>query len=122
VRILFKVHENLTINSLSIEGKVFPHYGVNMIVKEFESKLQSTYPFCCRERQELQQLINEYQEICRSYEETSDSKKMIARAYELLADGKTELSKIITLMRLAVKIIKTCNGLRTWTKQSVSTP
>ncbi|NHJ48315.1 MAG: hypothetical protein FK733_11065 [Asgard group archaeon] len=87
-----------------------------MIVKEFENKLRTTFPVYCSESLEIQRLINEYVDISNSYEETSDSKKMISKAFELLAEGEVELNKIVTLMRLAVKIIKTCNGLRTWTK------
>lgn len=83
-----------------------------MSVWEFESKLKSTCPLCCKDRKLLNELLEEYNHIKDSYEETSDSKKMVAKAFQLLSDSDVEISKIVTLMRLAVKIIKSCNGLR----------
>ncbi len=83
-----------------------------MSVEEFETKLKSTYPLCWKDRQKLNELIEEYNHIKGSHEETYDSKKMVAKAYQLLIESDVEISKIITLMRLAVKIIKSCNGIR----------
>ena len=83
-----------------------------MSVKEFEIKLKSTYRLCCKDGKVLYDLLDEYNRVRDSYEETSDSRKMVAKAFQLLSNPEVEISKIITLMRLAVKIIKSCNGLR----------
>ncbi|HUT79599.1 MAG TPA: hypothetical protein VMZ29_00235 [Candidatus Bathyarchaeia archaeon] len=61
---------------------------------------------------EFNRLFQEYNRIKIAYEETNDALKMKLKAFEFLEKCSPNYEKAITSMKLAVKIIKSCNGLR----------
>ena len=60
---------------------------------------------------EIVTLINEYWDLAEEYDETRDAKKVRAKADEYLYGESKDLNRALNLMRLAVKILKACNGL-----------
>ena len=60
---------------------------------------------------EIVSLISEYWDLAKEYDETRDAKKVRAKADEYLYGESQDFHKALKMMRLAVKILKACNGI-----------
>ena len=83
-----------------------------MSINETYSKLRSTFAVCNEHTKELRALFLEYESIQRRYEEPKDAMKMKDKASDLIGSCSPDYKKALQYMRLAVKIMKVCNGIK----------
>lgn len=60
---------------------------------------------------ELFELLTEYIELRNSFEEPVDAKKLRVKAEECLQEESIDYDRACNLLKLAMKIMKTCNGI-----------
>ncbi|MBN1328811.1 MAG: hypothetical protein JXA54_04995 [Candidatus Heimdallarchaeota archaeon] len=83
-----------------------------MSSKDICEKRYSTFTISNEFTKKFNNLLQEYEKIKRAYQETNDSLKMKFKAFEFLGKSSPDFEKAVKCMRLAVKIIKACNGVR----------
>lgn len=60
---------------------------------------------------ELFELMTEYLKLRNNYEEPIDAKKMRVKAEEYLHEESIDYDRAYNLLKLAMKIMKACNGI-----------
>ncbi|MHA1124135.1 MAG: hypothetical protein ACTSO7_00495 [Candidatus Heimdallarchaeota archaeon] len=82
-----------------------------MSLEDVKNNCQDCFTRPVRENKEIVSLINEYWDLAKEYDETRDAKKVRQKADEYLYGDDRNLKRALSLMRLAVKILKACNGV-----------
>ena len=83
-----------------------------MSLNETYSKLRTTFAVSDEYTKELRVLFLEYESIQRRYEEPKDAMKMKDKAIDLIESCSPDYKKALQYMRLAVKIMRVCNGIK----------
>ena len=82
-----------------------------MSLEDVKNKCQDCFPQPVSENKEIGSLMNEYWNLAKEFNETRDAKKVRQKADEYLYGDSKDLGRVLRLMRLAVKILKACNGV-----------
>ena len=82
-----------------------------MSTEDVKNICQDCFPQEVNENKEIVSLIKEYWHLAKEYNETGDAKKVRLKADEYLYGDDKDLKRALRLMRLAVKILKACNGV-----------
>jgi hypothetical protein len=82
-----------------------------MSSEDVKNTCRDCFPQPVNENKEIISLIKEYWDLAKNYDETRDAKKVRQKADEYLYGDEKDLKRALRLMRLAVKILKACNGV-----------
>jgi transcription elongation factor Elf1 len=82
-----------------------------MSVNDVEMNCHSCGVKIKSDHKEISLVINEYWSLAKEYDEIKDAKKVRRKAEEYLYCEPKDLDRALNLMRLAVKILKACNGI-----------
>lgn len=83
-----------------------------MAIEDVETKYQLTFPANSRDSKTLSKIVSEYNKLLEDFEEPKDAQKLRLKAYELAEYDSQDITTALKTMRLALKIMKSCNGLR----------
>ena len=78
---------------------------------DIENERQVDYLSLFKNSNELYKLITEYLKLKSEYDEPLDAKKMRTKAEEFLRKKDCDYQKVLRLMKTALKIMKSCNGI-----------
>ena len=79
---------------------------------EVEQKKQLDMLVISEKNYELFELLTEYLKLKNNYQEPKDAMKMREKAEECLKHEFMDCDKAYSLMKIAMKIMKACNGLK----------
>ncbi len=82
-----------------------------MSTEDVKNNCQDCFTLPVNKNKEIVSLIQEYWNLTKEYDETRDAKKVRQKADEYLYGEEKNLKRALSLMRLAVKILKACNGV-----------
>ncbi len=83
-----------------------------MAIEDVDEKYQLTFPANSRDSKILSKIVCEYNKLLEDYEEPKDAQKLRLKAYELAEYDSQDITSALKIMRLALKIMKSCNGLK----------
>jgi hypothetical protein len=83
-----------------------------MAIDDVDIKYQLTFPANSREAKTLSKIVGEYNKLLEDFEEPKDAQKLRLKAYELAEYNSQDIISALKTMRLALKIMKSCNGLK----------
>lgn len=83
-----------------------------MAIEDIDEKYQLTFPANSRDSKTLSKIVCEYNKLLEEFEEPKDAQKLRLKAYELAEYNSQDISSALKIMRLALKIMKSCNGLK----------
>lgn len=83
-----------------------------MAIEDVDIKYQLTFPANSKVAKTLSKIIGEYNKLLAEFEEPKDAQKLRLKAYELAEYNSQDITSALKAMRLALKIMKSCNGLR----------
>ncbi|MBK5112071.1 MAG: hypothetical protein KGD59_04155 [Candidatus Heimdallarchaeota archaeon] len=83
-----------------------------MAIEDLDLKYQLTFPANSKEAKTLSKIVSEYNKLLEDFEEPKDAQKLRLKAYELAEYNSQDITTALKTMRLAIKIMKSCNGLR----------
>ncbi|NHJ32085.1 MAG: hypothetical protein FK732_04415 [Asgard group archaeon] len=83
-----------------------------MAIDDVDAKYQLTFPANSKEAKILSKIVCEYNKLLEDFEEPKDAHKLRLKAYELAEYNSQDITSALKTMRLALKIMKACNGLR----------
>jgi len=83
-----------------------------MAIEDVEVKYQLTFPANSKEAKNLSKIVGEYNKLLEDFEEPKDAQKLRLKAYELAEYNSQDITSALKTMRLALKIMKSCNGLK----------
>lgn len=85
--------------------------GTSMSLNDIKKTCQDCFTRPVAENKEIVSLVKEYWNLAKEHDETRDAKKVRQKADEYLYGDSKDLGRALRLMRLAVKILKACNGI-----------
>jgi len=83
-----------------------------MAIEDIDPKYQLTFPANSMDSKTLSRIVGEYNKLLEDFEEPKDAQKMRLKAYEMAEYNSQDISGALKIMRLALKIMKSCNGLK----------
>ena len=79
---------------------------------ETETKNQLDMLVISEKNNELFELLTEYLTLKNNYDEPIDARKMREKAEECLRDDFIDYDRAYNLLKIAIKIMKACNGIK----------
>ncbi len=83
-----------------------------MAIEDVDPKYHLTFPANSKESRTLSKIVDEYNKLLEDFEEPKDAQKLRLKAYELAEYNSQDITSALKTMKLALKIMKSCNGLR----------
>ena len=82
-----------------------------MAINQSDLKIEFTCQVISKLTNQISNLYVDYDRLASKYEEISDAKKVREKASQLLDSYPVDYDRVITLMNLAIKIMKSCNAV-----------